>query len=176
MVRGDKDVRKGRTARGDIGTVPDSGTRVACSLCWRTVEEDSYTTGQAARILKVTDRGVRKMIDRGELEARQDERGRHLTPQRAAHAVLAERRSTISNLCGGGRQGFRGGPRAAGEGAGPSAPALWPRWGRPLGPGPSRKIAHMGDAPALQPPRYLGAICGTERTTLLQNEGWLWGI
>jgi DNA-binding HxlR family transcriptional regulator len=32
------------------------------------VEEDVYTTGQAAQILKVTDRGVRKMRDRGELE------------------------------------------------------------------------------------------------------------
>jgi excisionase family DNA binding protein len=57
-----------------------------------TVEEDAYTTSQAARILKVTDRGVRKMIDRGELEARQDERGRHLIPQRAVHAMLEERR------------------------------------------------------------------------------------
>src|ERR671910_305446 len=67
--------------------------RVACSLCWRTVEEDTYTTGQAARILRITDRGVRKMIDRGELEARQDERGRHLIPQRAVHAMLEERRA-----------------------------------------------------------------------------------
>jgi excisionase family DNA binding protein len=57
------------------------------------VEEDTYTTAQAARILKVTDRGVRKMIDRGELEARQDERGRHLIPQRAVHAMLEERRT-----------------------------------------------------------------------------------
>jgi excisionase family DNA binding protein len=57
------------------------------------VEEDTYTTGQAARILKVTDRGVRKMIDRGELEADQDERGRHLIPQRAVHAMLEERRA-----------------------------------------------------------------------------------
>jgi excisionase family DNA binding protein len=56
------------------------------------VEEDTYTTGQAARILRVTDRGVRKMIDRGELEAHQDERGRHLIPQRAVHAMLEERR------------------------------------------------------------------------------------
>jgi excisionase family DNA binding protein len=38
------------------------------------VEEDTYTTGQAARILNVADRGVRKMIDRGEREAYQDER------------------------------------------------------------------------------------------------------
>ena len=57
------------------------------------MEEDIYTTGQAARILKVTDRGVRKMIDRGELEAHQDERGRHLIPQRAVHAMLEERRT-----------------------------------------------------------------------------------
>jgi excisionase family DNA binding protein len=58
------------------------------------VEQDTYTTAQAARILKVTDRGVRKMIDRGELEARQDERGRHLIPQRAVHAMLEDRRAT----------------------------------------------------------------------------------
>ena len=57
------------------------------------MEEDTYTTAQAARILKVTDRGVRKMIDRGELEASQDERGRHLIPQRAVHAMLEERRA-----------------------------------------------------------------------------------
>ena len=59
------------------------------------MEEDTYTTGQAARILKVTDRGVRKMIDRGELEAHQDERGRHLIPQRAVHAMLEERRAGV---------------------------------------------------------------------------------
>jgi excisionase family DNA binding protein len=59
------------------------------------VEEDTSTTGQAARILKVTDRGVRKMIDRGELEANQDERGRHLIPQRAVHAMLEERRAGV---------------------------------------------------------------------------------
>jgi excisionase family DNA binding protein len=38
------------------------------------VEENTYTTGQVARILNVADRGVRKMIDRGELEAYQAER------------------------------------------------------------------------------------------------------
>ena len=59
------------------------------------MEEDTYTTGQAARILRVTDRGVRKMIDRGELEAHQDERGRHLIPQRAVHAMLEERRAGV---------------------------------------------------------------------------------
>ena len=57
------------------------------------MEEDTYTTSQAARILKVTDRGVRKMIDRGELEAEADGRGRHRIPQRAVHAMLEERRA-----------------------------------------------------------------------------------
>ncbi len=56
------------------------------------MEEDAYTTSQAARILKITDRAVRKMIDHGELEAAQDDRGRHLIPQRAIHAMLEERR------------------------------------------------------------------------------------
>jgi excisionase family DNA binding protein len=55
------------------------------------VEEETYTTGEAARILRISDRGVRKMIDRGELEARRDERGHHLIPQRAVHARLEER-------------------------------------------------------------------------------------
>src|SRR5215211_7454024 len=35
------------------------------------------------------------MIDRGELEANQDERGRHLIPQRAVHAMLEERRAGV---------------------------------------------------------------------------------
>jgi len=56
------------------------------------LEEDTYTTGQAARILDMSSRGIRKMIDRGELEATQDDRGRHLIPQRAVHALLEERR------------------------------------------------------------------------------------
>ena len=58
------------------------------------MEEDTYTTSQAARILRMSDRGVRKMIDRDELEARQDDRGRHLIPQRALHAILEERRAS----------------------------------------------------------------------------------
>jgi chromosome segregation ATPase len=35
------------------------------------------------------------MIDRGELEANQDKRGRHLIPQRAVHAMLEERRAGV---------------------------------------------------------------------------------
>lgn len=56
-------------------------------------EADIYTTGQAARILGVTDRGVRKMIDWGELEDVPDERGRHRIPQREVHRLLQERRA-----------------------------------------------------------------------------------
>ena len=59
-------------------------------------EEDTYTTGQVARILGITDRGVRKMVDCGELEARRDDRGRHLIPQRAVHTLLEDRRASVS--------------------------------------------------------------------------------
>ena len=85
------------------------------SLCWWAVEEDTYTTGQAARILKVTDRGVRKMIDRGELEAHQDERGRHLIPQRAVHAMLEERRASLPDSGNGGEISAEDASRAAEE-------------------------------------------------------------
>lgn len=40
------------------------------------------------------------MIERGELEARADERGRHLIPQRAVHAMLKERRASSSTSPG----------------------------------------------------------------------------
>jgi excisionase family DNA binding protein len=74
------------------------------------VEEDTYTTGQAARILEMTDRGIRKMIDRGELEAHQDDRGRHLIPQRAVHAMLEERRGRASAV-----EEIAGEPRGAAQ-------------------------------------------------------------
>ena len=38
------------------------------------MEENTYTTGQVARIINVVDPGVRKTINRGELEAYQDQR------------------------------------------------------------------------------------------------------
>lgn len=64
------------------------------------MEEDFYTTGQAAKILKVSDRGVRKMIDRGELEDSPDERGRHRIPQREVHRLLQERREASPGAAG----------------------------------------------------------------------------
>ncbi len=56
------------------------------------MEQDYYTTPQAAKLLKVTDRYVRKLINAGELEASQDDKGRHHIPQRAVHALLETRR------------------------------------------------------------------------------------
>ena len=38
------------------------------------MEENTYTTGQVARIINVGDPGVRQPINRGELEAYQDQR------------------------------------------------------------------------------------------------------
>jgi excisionase family DNA binding protein len=58
------------------------------------VEEATYTTGQAAKILKVSDSYLRRLVRSGELEALQDEvNGRYLIPQRAVHAMLELRRS-----------------------------------------------------------------------------------
>jgi excisionase family DNA binding protein len=57
-----------------------------------TKAQDHYTTPQAAKILKVSDRYVRKLINAGDLEAVQDEKGRHHIPQRAVHALLESRR------------------------------------------------------------------------------------
>ena len=61
----------------------------------RVVEEDTYTTSEAARILKVSDSYVRRLVRLGELEAHRDEHGRHLIPQRAIHALLEERRESV---------------------------------------------------------------------------------
>ena len=58
-------------------------------------EEDTYTTSEAARILKVSDSYVRRLVRLGELEAHRDEHGRHLIPQRALHALLEERREPV---------------------------------------------------------------------------------
>lgn len=54
--------------------------------------EDVYTPSQAARILDVSDRQVRHMLQGGELEGGQTESGRWRIPQREVHRVLEERR------------------------------------------------------------------------------------
>jgi excisionase family DNA binding protein len=55
--------------------------------------EDYYTTGEAARILKVTEARVRQMLGAGELEGKRDPvSDRWRIPQHAVHARLEQRR------------------------------------------------------------------------------------
>jgi excisionase family DNA binding protein len=55
--------------------------------------EDYYTTGEAARILKVTEARVRQMLGAGELEGTRDPvSDRWRIPQHAVHARLEQRR------------------------------------------------------------------------------------
>jgi excisionase family DNA binding protein len=57
--------------------------------------EDYYTTGEAARILKVTEARVRQMLGTGELEGTRDTvSDRWRIPQHAVHARLEQRRPT----------------------------------------------------------------------------------
>ncbi len=53
--------------------------------------EETYTVTQAAKILRVTDRAVRKWLADGSLEGEQDGSGRWHVPQRAVHARLEDR-------------------------------------------------------------------------------------
>jgi excisionase family DNA binding protein len=55
------------------------------------VEGDYYTPQQAARILRRTDRYVRKLLERGDIEGEQDDGGRWMIPARAIHDRLQER-------------------------------------------------------------------------------------
>ena len=55
------------------------------------VDEDTYTTGEAARILRVTESRVRQMLKAGELEGSRDVNERWRIPQRAIHERLDAR-------------------------------------------------------------------------------------
>lgn len=61
-------------------------------------DEPTYTTGEAARLLGVSTGYVRTRLASGELAAHRDERGRHLIPQDAVHALLEERRRAAREL------------------------------------------------------------------------------
>jgi excisionase family DNA binding protein len=52
----------------------------------------TYSTAQAARILRVNDRTIRKMLDRGELDGEREESGSWRVFQTSVHARLEERR------------------------------------------------------------------------------------
>jgi excisionase family DNA binding protein len=55
------------------------------------VVEDTYTTGEAARILRVTESRVRQMLKAGELEGSRDVNERWRIPQRAVHERMDAR-------------------------------------------------------------------------------------
>ncbi len=56
--------------------------------------EETYSVTEAAKILKMTPRGVRNWAESGKIEANQDsENGRWSIPKRAVHARLDEQRT-----------------------------------------------------------------------------------
>ena len=56
-------------------------------------EEDAYTAPQAARVLGLSDRRVRQMLEARDLEGERDGSGKWWIPQRAVHAALEDRGS-----------------------------------------------------------------------------------
>ena len=53
--------------------------------------EDSYTVREAARVLGISDRRVRQLLESGELEGRRDDNGAWRLYQRSVHARLEDR-------------------------------------------------------------------------------------
>ena len=54
-------------------------------------EEDTYTTAEAGRILRRSNRRILQMLETGELEGEKDESGRWRIPQRVVHELLPSR-------------------------------------------------------------------------------------
>lgn len=55
--------------------------------------EDAYTAPQAGRVLGISDRRVRQMLEAGDLEGDRDASGKWWIPQRVVHEVLEDRGS-----------------------------------------------------------------------------------
>ncbi len=53
--------------------------------------EDTYTTAEAGRILRRSNRRILQMLESGELEGEKDESGRWRIPQRSIHELLPSR-------------------------------------------------------------------------------------
>jgi hypothetical protein len=53
--------------------------------------EDTYTTAEAGRILRRSNRRILQMLESGELEGEKDESGRWRIPQRVVHELLPSR-------------------------------------------------------------------------------------
>lgn len=92
--------------------------------------EDAYTAPQAARVLGLSDRRVRQMLEGGDLEGERDGSGKWWIPQRAVHAALEDRGSPRSR---GREQRAASRPDTAGE-----APAATQR--APGGPESVREL------------------------------------
>jgi hypothetical protein len=54
-------------------------------------EKDTYTTAEAGRILRRSNRRILQMLETGELEGEKDESGRWRIPQRVIHELLPSR-------------------------------------------------------------------------------------
>jgi excisionase family DNA binding protein len=70
----------------------------------------TYATSEAARVLGVSSRRVRKMIASGELTARRDKQGHHRIPRDAVRAKLKERGATPPTAAASEGRGGTGGP------------------------------------------------------------------
>ncbi len=61
-------------------------------------QEETYTVTEAAKILKMTPRGVRNWAESGKIEATQDAENGHCSiPKRAVHARLEEQRDLLAS-------------------------------------------------------------------------------
>ncbi len=93
--------------------------------------EDAYTAPQAARILGLSDRRVRQMLEAGELGGERDASGKWWIPQRAVHAALEDRGSPRTRS----RE-----QRRAASGAGDAGETPVPPQGVPGGPESVREL------------------------------------
>jgi hypothetical protein len=94
-------------------------------------EEDAYTAPQAARILGLSDRRVRQMLEAGELGGERDASGKWWILQRAVHAALEDRGSPRTRS----RE-----QRRAASGAGDAGETPVPPQGVPGGPESVREL------------------------------------
>jgi hypothetical protein len=63
--------------------------------------EDTYTTAEAGRILRRSNRRILQMLESGELEGEKDESGRWRIPQRIIHELLPSRPARKGTTNGG---------------------------------------------------------------------------
>ena len=63
-------------------------------------EKDTYTTAEAGRILRRSNRRILQMLETGELEGEKDESGRWRIPQRIIHELLPSRPPRKGNANG----------------------------------------------------------------------------